>query len=43
MDQFAQDLAMEMMNQKVGEEDNDFLAEFEDEENGHFMEDGEHW
>ena len=38
MDRFAEDLAEEMMNQKVGSEDDDFLDDFE---NGKFLSDGE--
>lgn len=41
MDRFAEDLAEEMMNQKVGSEDDDFLDDFEDYQNGQFLEDGE--
>lgn len=41
MDRFAEDLAEEMMNQRVGSEDDDFLDDFEDHENGAFLEEGE--
>ena len=41
MDRFAEDLAEEMMNQRVGSEDDDFLDDFEENENGRFLEEGE--
>lgn len=41
MDKLAEDMADEMMNQKVGSEDDDVLDDFEQDENGRFLEEGE--
>ena len=41
MDKFAEDMAEEMMNQKVGSEDDDIMDDFDQDENGRFLEEGE--
>lgn len=41
MDRFAEDFAEELMNQRVGSEDDDFLDDFEEHENGQFLDDEE--
>lgn len=41
MDKFAEDMADEMLNQKVGSEDDDILDDFEQDENGRFLDEDE--